>query len=60
MKKAILLLAISSTFIMCKKGEAATEPISEALQNTDSTLSDLSEKAEKIHEETEAGHAHVA
>lgn len=54
MKKAILLLAISSTFIMCKKGEVATEPISEALQNTDSTLSDLSEKAEKIHEETEA------
>ncbi|MFZ4927683.1 hypothetical protein [Chryseobacterium sp. Mn2064] len=36
MKKFILLVAVSSTFIMCKKGEVSQDKIDEAMKATDS------------------------
>ncbi|MGH1516117.1 DUF4349 domain-containing protein [Chryseobacterium sp. JK1] len=36
MKKFILLVAVSSTFIMCKKGEVSQDKIEEAMKATDS------------------------
>ncbi|WP_426477775.1 DUF4349 domain-containing protein [Chryseobacterium sp. CBSDS_008] len=36
MKKFILLVAVSGTFIMCKKGEAAPDKINEAIHTADS------------------------
>lgn len=36
MKKFILLAAVSSTFIMCKKGETSQEKLQEAVQTADS------------------------
>jgi len=54
MKKAILLLALSSTFIMCKKGDGTTQSLSETIKSADSSFTDISDKAEKIQNETEA------
>ncbi|KQT16838.1 hypothetical protein ASG31_10695 [Chryseobacterium sp. Leaf404] len=54
MKKAILLLAISSTFIMCKKGDGTTESLSETIKSADSSFTEISDKAEKIQNETAA------
>ncbi|SMC66929.1 DUF4349 domain-containing protein [Chryseobacterium sp. YR221] len=39
MKKFILLVAISSTFIMCKKGEAAQSQLEKTIQTADSASS---------------------
>ena len=54
MKKAILLLALSSTFIMCKKGDGTTKSLSETIKSADSSFTDISDKAEKLQNETEA------
>ncbi|WP_312078575.1 DUF4349 domain-containing protein [Chryseobacterium sp.] len=54
MKKAILLLALSSTFIMCKKGDGTTQSLSETLKSADSSITEISDKAEKLQNETEA------
>lgn len=54
MKKAILLLALSSTFIMCKKGDGTTESLSETIKSADSSFTEISDKAEKIQNETAA------
>lgn len=54
MKKAILLLAISSTFIMCKKGDGTSQSLSETLNSGDSSITEISDKAEKLQNETEA------
>lgn len=54
MKKAILLLALSSTFIMCKKGDGTTESLSETVKSADSSFTEISDKAEKIQNETAA------
>ncbi|KQS91552.1 DUF4349 domain-containing protein [Chryseobacterium sp. Leaf394] len=54
MKKAILLLALSSTFIMCKKGDGTTESLSETIKSADSSFTEFSDKAEKIQNETAA------
>lgn len=54
MKKFILLVAVSGTFIMCKKGEAATSPLENAISSADSTVSDASEKISEIDEKTNA------
>ncbi|MDW9381803.1 DUF4349 domain-containing protein [Chryseobacterium sp. JV558] len=43
MKKFILLVAVSSTFIMCKKGEIAQGNIHEAINAADSTASAATE-----------------
>lgn len=54
MKKFILLVAVSSTFIMCKKGEAATSKIEDAVQSADSTISATSEKINDVSEKANA------
>lgn len=54
MKKFILLVAVSGTFIMCKKGEAATSSLENAISSADSTVSDASEKISEIDEKANA------
>lgn len=48
MKKFILLVALSSTFIMCKKGEAAQSQIEDTLNATDSAVSAANETVNSI------------
>lgn len=48
MKKFILLVALSSTFIMCKKGEAAKSQIEDTLHSVDSAASAVTETANDI------------
>jgi uncharacterized protein YoxC len=48
MKKFILLLAVSGTFIMCKKGEAATSKIEDTLHAADSTAAAMNETVNSI------------
>lgn len=48
MKKFILLVAVSGTFIMCKKGESAVSKLENATHSADSTISAASEKINKI------------
>lgn len=48
MKKFILLVAVSSTFIMCKKGESAVSKLENATHSADSTISAASEKINEI------------
>jgi hypothetical protein len=48
MKKFILLVAVSSTFIMCKKGESAVSKLEDAANSADSTISATSEKINDI------------
>lgn len=48
MKKFILLVALSSTFIMCKKGEAAQSRIKDTLHAADSTASAVTETVDAI------------
>ncbi|MCW1962926.1 DUF4349 domain-containing protein [Chryseobacterium viscerum] len=43
MKKFILLIAVSGTFIMCKKGEAAQNKINEVINTADSTATAATE-----------------
>jgi hypothetical protein len=54
MKKFILLVAVSSTFIMCKKGEAATSQFEKAINSTDSAVSATSEKINDIEDKANA------
>lgn len=46
MKKAILLIAIASSFIACKKGEISNNKIDEIYSNTDSIASEISNTIE--------------
>jgi hypothetical protein len=48
MKKFILLVVVSSTFIMCKKGESAVSKLEDAANSADSTISATSEKINDI------------
>lgn len=55
MKKFILLVAVSGTFIMCKKGETAQDKINEAIHTADSaatvateTVDNVSKTADKV------------
>lgn len=61
MKKFILLVAVSGTFIMCKKGEAATSPLENTISSADSTIADASEKIGIIDDQANAAldSAHV-
>lgn len=49
MKKFILLAALSSTFIMCKKGETVTSGAEEVVHAADSTAAAVSETVNSIH-----------
>ena len=54
MKKYILLVAVSSTFIMCKKGEAATSQMENTVASADSTLASVTEKVNSVSKDAEA------
>jgi hypothetical protein len=50
MKKFILLVAVSSTFIMCKKPEAAQDKINEALNTADSAATVATEAIDNVNQ----------
>ncbi|MDF2551326.1 MAG: hypothetical protein K0R77_601 [Chryseobacterium sp.] len=54
MKKYILLVAVSSTFIMCKKGEAATSQMENSVPSADSTLANVTDKVNSVSKNAEA------
>ncbi|UPQ75747.1 hypothetical protein [Chryseobacterium nepalense] len=54
MKKFILLVAVSGTFIMCKKREAATSQLENTISSADSTIADASEKIITINDQANA------
>ncbi|KIC64301.1 DUF4349 domain-containing protein [Chryseobacterium taiwanense] len=54
MKKFILLVAVSSTFIMCKKGEATTSHLENAINSADSAVSAASDKINKVSDQANA------
>ncbi|MCU7615933.1 DUF4349 domain-containing protein [Chryseobacterium sp. PBS4-4] len=54
MKKYILLVAVSSTFIMCKKGEAATSQMENTVAKADSALTNTAEKVNSVSKDAEA------
>jgi len=54
MKKYILLAATCSTFIMCKKGEAAASPSDNSISAADSTLTHTAEYAHSLSEDSKA------
>lgn len=54
MKKFILLVAVSSTFIMCKKSEATKSQLEGAVQSADSTVTATSDKISDITNTAEA------
>ncbi|ASK32469.1 hypothetical protein CEY12_21330 [Chryseobacterium sp. T16E-39] len=55
MKKLILLITLSSTFIMCtKKSEATNSPLKDAVRSADSTLTAASENINEINNTAEA------
>lgn len=54
MKKYIVLVALSSTFIMCKKGETTTSQVENTINSADSTIANVSEKVNSGHSSAEA------
>ncbi|WP_294296954.1 DUF4349 domain-containing protein [uncultured Chryseobacterium sp.] len=54
MKKFIVLVAVSGTFIMCKKGETAASSLENTIQSADSTVSAASEKLNRASEKADA------
>ncbi|KAA0130804.1 DUF4349 domain-containing protein [Chryseobacterium sp. SN22] len=54
MKKFILLVAVSGTFIMCKKGEAAASDLEHTIHSADSTVSEASEELNRVSEKADA------
>ncbi len=54
MRKFILLVAVSSTFIMCKKGESAVSKLENTADSADSAISVASEKLNDVSEKANA------
>jgi len=54
MKKYILLLAVTTSFTMCKKGEATNSQLEKSLNSADSIATDISDKAKNVSNEAEA------
>lgn len=54
MKKYFLLVAVSGTFIMCKKGESAQSQLESTINSADSTVADVTEKLDAVHHSAEA------
>jgi hypothetical protein len=50
MKKFILLVAVSSTFIMCKKGETTQSQIEKAVNSADSTITVATETINSVND----------
>jgi Domain of unknown function (DUF4349) len=54
MKKFILLVAVSGTFITCKKGESVSSQLENTVNSADSTLSQASEKISDVNNQANA------
>ncbi|MBM7420977.1 MULTISPECIES: DUF4349 domain-containing protein [Chryseobacterium] len=54
MKKFIVLIAVSSVFVMCKKGEATQPQVENAISSADSAVANISEKINSVNNEAEA------
>ncbi|WP_346984650.1 DUF4349 domain-containing protein [Chryseobacterium sp. POE27] len=54
MKKFILLVAVSGTFIMCKKGESVSSQLENTVNSADSTVTEVSEKISNMNNQTNA------
>ncbi|MEG1589918.1 DUF4349 domain-containing protein [Chryseobacterium sp.] len=54
MKKFIVLVAVSSVFVMCKKGEATQPQLENAINSADSTVTNVGDKIKSINNEAEA------
>lgn len=54
MKKFILLVAVSGTFIMCKKGESAVSKLESTADSADSAISAASEKLNDVSNQANA------
>ena len=54
MKKFIVLVAVSSLFVMCKKGEATQPQLENAINSADSAVANVGEKINSIHDDAEA------
>ena len=54
MKKFIVLVAVSSVFVMCKKGEATQPQVENAISSADSAVANVSEKINSVNNEAEA------
>jgi hypothetical protein len=54
MKKVILLVAVSGTFMMCKKGETVSSQLDNSVNSADSTITQASEKISEINNQANA------
>lgn len=54
MKKFIVLAAVSTMFVMCKKGEATQPQLENAINSADSTVANVGEKINSIHDDAKA------
>lgn len=54
MKKFIVLVAVSSIFVMCKKGEATQPQVENAISSADSAVANVSEKINSVNNEAKA------
>ncbi len=54
MRKFILLIAVSSTFIMCKKGEATASGLEDTLKSADSIVATAPEKISQANDQANA------
>jgi len=54
MKKLILTVLVSGSFIMCKKGEASSPLVENVLSTADSTVTDVHEKINSAHDAAKA------
>lgn len=54
MRKLILIISVSGTFVMCKKGETAQNPFENTASNSDSIATVASEKISIINDEAAA------
>ncbi|WP_449387979.1 DUF4349 domain-containing protein [Chryseobacterium lineare] len=54
MKKFILLVAVSGTFIMCKKGESVSSQLENTVNSADSTVTEVSEKISNMNNQANA------
>lgn len=54
MKKFIVLVAVSSVFVMCKKGKATQPQLENAISSADSAVATVSEKINSVNNEAKA------
>jgi len=54
MKKLIVIIVVSSNFIMCKKGEASISQVENAINSVDSAVADTNERINSVSNNVEA------